>query len=183
MAGSLNDIFTVIQNGVVAVNNLAQQIAGTFNRITLQTAYGEQTAYTSGTSSMAGAADTIPQITDGTLLLQVSITPRLSTSQLLVRATITATNGTPSNMWAAIFKDNITSAIGSVGIGVANGDAMVPTSFTVQTTSGTTSPINFTLHIGLFNGGAGSWIVNGVSAARRLGGSQRTTMTIEEIKT
>ncbi len=173
-------------NGVISLGT--GLIAGSVNDIkvadgvTLQTVYAELTTYTSGTTNMAGAADTIPQNTDGTQLLTVSITPKLSTSNLIIRSTLSVSNSAAVNMFVALFQDSTAGAISAVGVGIGAVNDMVPTAFTLQITSGTTSSTTFKLRIGNFTGGVTTWAVNGTSAARRLGGSQRVAITVEEIK-
>src|SRR6266702_3084643 len=130
---SLSDVLSTVQNGVVAFNNLTIQMKGSFNNIssqfaalnvttsniTLQTVYAELTTFTSGVTNMAAGVDTIPQNTDGTQLLTVSITPKLSTSKLLIRVMMPATNSAIVNMWAGIFQDSTAAALAATAIGVA----------------------------------------------------------------
>lgn len=153
------------------------------NGVELQTVYAELTTWTTGTTSMALGLDTIPQITDGTELVTVSITPKLSTTKLLITISGNLATSAASASWAAVFQDTTANAVVAVQAGTNIGaDLTFPFNANYQMTSGTTSSTTFRLRVGLFNGGSGSWAVNGTSAGRRLGGSQRAVIKVVEVK-
>jgi len=52
--------------------------------VMLQSQYAETTAFIVATSSMAGAADTVPIKTDGTEIVTVNITPNAVSNNLLI---------------------------------------------------------------------------------------------------
>lgn len=148
----------------------------------VQTVYAELTTHTTGTTAMAGGVDTIPQNTDGTELVTVSITPKATTNKLVIRVGGVASNSGVTSNWSALFQDTTAGALAACAWAVNVADSMVPFSFAYQMTAGTTSATTFKVRIGNFNGVGSTWSVNGHSSARRLGGSQRVTITVEEIK-
>lgn len=150
--------------------------------VTLQTVYAEMATYTTGTTTMSGGSDTVPQQTDGTQLVTVPITPKLSTSKLLIEIDLQASHSAGTNLWAGIFQDATAAALAARMVGIPAADSLAPVSFRFQMTSGTTSSTTFKLRIGMLNGAAGTWSVNGNSTTRRLGGAQRVTITVREIK-
>lgn len=148
----------------------------------VQTVYAELTTYTNGTTAMSGGADTIPQNTDGTQLLTVSITPKATSNKLIIRVEGVASNSAVGSNWAALFQDSTAAALAARAWAVNVIDSMVPFSFAYQMTAGTTSSTTFKVRIGNFTGVGSTWSVNGNSSIRRLGGAQRVTITVEEIK-
>jgi len=168
--------------------NYADFPAGTV----IQTAYAESNTSSTGTTVIP-ADDTIPQITEGNLILSCSITPRFSNSKLLVIGRLNGVeNSTVSTslIICALFRNDQTNAIvaeaqqnliGNI-IGTTNIEGGT---FTLlrQIDASTTSTLTFSMRAGL--GGAGStepfrW--NGGQGLRFLGGSQYSSITIQEIK-
>jgi len=150
--------------------------------ILVQTAYAETTTWTSGSAAMAGGTDTIPQQTDGTQILTVSITPKSSTNKLIVHVSGQFALGTaPFNIWTALFQDATANAFASKGLSCPVADNMVPMDFTAQITAGTTSSTTIKLRMGNLTGNSATYAVNGYSSGRRLGGSQRVILFVEEV--
>jgi ECM component-binding autotransporter adhesin len=148
----------------------------------VQTVYAELTTHTTGTTSMAGGADTVPQNTDGTQLVTVSITPKATANKLNIFVSAPATNSGVVNMWCGVFQDSTASALFATPIGIPVAEVIVPIAFNYQMTAGTTSSTTFKVRIGNI-AGASTWAVNGLTTARRLGGSARVTITVIETKT
>jgi hypothetical protein len=154
----------------------------------LQVAYAE--LLTSGTTSSAiPADDTIPQNTEGTEILTLTMTPNFASSYLLVQVIANLSENTdvagPQGAIAAIFRDSTADAIAS---NFALGDALAGTAntfnvanfsfcFRVAATAATST--TFKLRVGGETAVAMRW--NGFGSSRRLGGSWRTSMTVTEI--
>lgn len=145
--------------------------------------YAENTTFTTGTTTMAGAATTVPQITDGTnILTSPSITPTLSTSKLLIRVNGSLTSGAAANLFVALFQGATAAAIASQLVGISGANTLTPVALTMEVATGSTSAVSFSVNIGNLNGSANTWAINGITTGARLGGSQRWTITVEEIK-
>ena len=154
----------------------------------LQVAYEE--LLTSGTTSVAiPADDTIPQNTEGTEILTLTMTPNFASSYLLVQVIANLSENTdvagPQGAIAAIFRDSTADAIAA---DFALGDAIVAAaaalnvanfSFCFRVAATAATATTFKLRVGGETAVAMRW--NGFSGGRKLGGSWRTSMTVTEI--
>lgn len=140
------------------------------------------TTFTSGTTSMAGGNDTIPQITDGTEITTLSFTPTSATNTLRVTVSGPYSASAPINQWVGLFRDSTAAAKASQGLGTPAADILSNFSFQFEELAGSTSATTYRVRIGNLNGGSATWAVNGNSSARRLGGSSGLVIKIEEIK-
>jgi hypothetical protein len=154
----------------------------------VQVAYAE--LLTSGTTSAAiPADDTIPQNTEGTEILTLTMTPNFASSYLLVQVIANLSENTdvagPQGAIAAIFRDSTADAIAA---DFALGDAIVAAaaalnvanfSFCFRVAATAATATTFKLRVGGETAVAMRW--NGFSGGRKLGGSWRTSMTVTEI--
>jgi len=124
--------------------------------------------------------DTIPQNTEGTEFMQVTITPTSSTNKLRIDVVVNlAASAAAAWVIAALFQDSVANAL------IANlafndtGTASVPISFTHYMTAGTTSATTFKVRAGMSS--AGTTTFNGGAGGRRLGGVYISSITVSEI--
>ena len=127
--------------------------------------------------------DSIPQKTEGTEFMTLSITPKSATSKLLIQVVVssTASSNNALNI-SALFKNDETNAIATTGQYQHIGTGIMTTTYSHYITAGTTSSITFRVR-----GGAstGNYTFNGYHhngiLYRNFGGSSASSMTIMEI--
>ena len=138
------------------------------------------TLTTLGSSSTAiPFDDTIPQNTEGSEVLTVSITPTSTTSKLRITATgYVAVSTGGKQVMLAMFQDSTAGALAAAAIYAATTDQPYPITFTHEMTSGTASSTTFKLRLGAHDT-TGTYI-NGVAAGRRLGGIMLTSIEVTE---
>lgn len=137
------------------------------------------------TSSVVTCSTTIPrdntipqQSTEGTLVLSLAITPKFSTSILVIEFSGEVNcNGTATSVGVALFQDSTANALSAKHIAVGASNATTA-NLLYTMTAGTTSSTTFKIHCG---GNASTIYVNADSAGTRLmGGVSSTTLTITE---
>jgi hypothetical protein len=124
--------------------------------------------------------DTIPQNTEGNEFLTRAITPTSSSNKLVIDVTF---YGAPSlqSIWmiVALFQDSTANALAASVAWIPDASAIVPVTFRHYMTAGTTSSTTFKVRAG---GSAASTVtMNGVSAARFLGGVMASSITVTEV--
>ena len=144
-------------------------------------AYTEYTANTSITAVIP-YDDTIPQNTEGTQILSVSITPKKTTSR--IRATFRAfgaSDGTTGGLvLAALFRNSTADALnGTAAACLTTTNGLVNLTITYEDSPGSTSAQTYNVRIG--PNAAGNARINGNSGARIFGGVARATLVLEEI--
>lgn len=147
----------------------------------IQTVYTQTGAVATGTTVMV-YDDTIPQNTEGDEYMTLSITPKYSTSILIIQANVNLSHSsTNTNMCAALFQDTTADALAAAWAGRA-GTASARTEVVLRHTkvSGTTSSTTFKIRAG--TNSAGTTTFNGTGGARELGGVLASGITITEIK-
>lgn len=122
---------------------------------------------------------TIPQITEGGAVISASITPKFSTSKLLIEY-LAAGNLTTANsnyFCYALFQDSTANAIAAVGVRI-----QLPNIIRYIMTSGTTSSTTFQIRSGPGQSIAGSFAYTNANTTgtRLLGGSSTTYLMITE---
>lgn len=146
-----------------------------------QIGFANQGLNSTGTTSAAiPLDDTIPQNTEGTELVTVSITPKSSTSLLEVTAHVLYSQGASvTSVQAAIFRDSTADAItaGWMQISTGAGPSGV-LRLQCVVTAASTSATTFKLRFGSA-GGTSRW--NG-SGGRYFGDIPKTGITVREIK-
>lgn len=180
-----------LPNGSVTNAKLADVASGTFKgRVASGSgpvsdlafpAYGEASYTTwSGLTATIPLDDTLPQITEGTEILSVNVTPTSATSNLVVSW---SGQHTPSTAAAtanivAVFRDAGTNAVyatyttqSTLDSSLSAGSFSLPSSATTATT--------ISLRVG--PAGAYTSYVNGNSVSRQLGGAMAWTLTVQEV--
>lgn len=144
-------------------------------RVLVQRAYAEYTQHTSITAVIP-ADDTVPQITEGTQLLQVSITPKSASNRIRIRfhAPVFLNNGAVA---AALFRNGTTNAIATGAINVFGNISSLYLEY--EDTPGSTDEQTYSIRIGP---SGGTMYVNGTSLGRFYGGTLRAMLVAEEIK-
>lgn len=127
--------------------------------------------------------DSIPQNTEGSQYLSVSITPKSATSKLIIKIEFNCTI-TDVTQFAvvALFQDSTAGALKATGAGfVSSGGAvsMEPVNLTYEMTSGTTSATTFKVRAG--TGGGTQLTMNGAGGSRLFGGSCISFISVTEI--
>jgi len=121
--------------------------------------------------------NTIPQITEGTEVMTLAITPKSVTNKLKITVVCNLSADGTSSLGVGLFQDATAGALNAAygySAGPADGS---PVTFTHYMTSGTTSATTFRVRAG---NAAGSANFNG-GAARMFGGIMYSSITIEEI--
>lgn len=143
----------------------------------LQQVSASSSAYASGTTTTP-ADDTIPQQTEGNEFLTVTITPKASTSTLLVEVNANCSSSAAGTMTSAVFRDSGANAVAAQGQYLATNEVFVSV-VRVFVAASSTSATTFKLRVGCNN--AGTVALNGVSGARLYGGAAMSTITVTEI--
>ena len=148
--------------------------------VSVQSAYSAISAVATGTTTIP-PDDTIPQITEGTEFITVSITPKSSTNILLVEALVFASNSSGAvNTVAALFQDSTANALTVSHAFHATATAPVQFALSYAGVSGTTSSTTFRVRIG--GSGASTVTVNGQAGTRQYGTSNKTWLKVTEYK-
>lgn len=141
-------------------------------------AYAEYTA-NAALSTLIPSDDTIPQVTEGTQILSVTITPKSTTNRLRIFWRGTAAASDVGNICAAAFVNGAANAVaaesntaGSIAFRyhMTLAHEYVPGVLTAQT---------ITIRVGA---ASGTVRLNGSDTARLLGGAMRSTLIVEELK-
>lgn len=155
-----------------------------------QIVYADTTAVILGAGAGTIPFDnTIPQQSEGSEFLTVTITPASASSFLLVEAVawLSESANHSNQVIGAIFRDADADAIvagwASIGFqnvsyGGANNYSNGPLVLRVRVPSGSTSPTTFKLRGGCDSGPA---VLDGLGNVAMLGGSVRTTITVTEL--
>lgn len=146
----------------------------------VQTAYGEYIA-NSNLSTALPTDDTIPQNTEGTEIINLSITPRFATSLILARFQTFGTLGAsaPGNIAAALFRDSVVNALAATGVHIESANVRRALVLEFQDSPATTSAVAYKIRVGP---DAGTARLNGNSTGRHFGGAARATLVLQEIK-
>lgn len=150
--------------------------AGASNKF-IQQVYSEYSAYASGTTVMV-FDDTIPQNTEGTEFMTVTITPTSTSNYLLIEANAFFTTAGGALLGGAIFRDSNADAL-AAGIDYAASSAFgVMMTIRYRMLAPSTSATTFKFRAGP-NGG--TIYFNGYSGARIFGAITKSTFTVTEI--
>jgi hypothetical protein len=120
--------------------------------------------------------DTIPQSSEGTQILTLSITPTSATNVL--RVFFKGQGAAPAYWSAALFLDSETSARDAAAVYCGDGARIQPVVLDYQMIAGTTSTVTFKIRVGP---NTGTMRLNGGNASRVFGGVQRCKLIIEEM--
>ena len=142
------------------------------------------TASTFAITTIIPNDDTIPQNTEGVEILTVTITPKYSTSTLLLEfnAQMTTKNAVSSTLACALFQDTTASSLGAVSNrpeASSIGDEGTPINLVYAMASGTTSSTTFKIRAG--GDSTAVVYINANSAGTRLmGGVSYATFSVTE---
>lgn len=126
--------------------------------------------------------DTIPQNTEGTQFMSLSITPTSATSKLKIDVVLHANVASQDWVIVALFQDSAANALAALPFYASangGGSSSGPVKFTHYMTAGTTSATTFKVRAG--PGLANTLTFNGVGGSRFLGGVIASSITITEI--
>lgn len=140
------------------------------------------TPYTANTNitTALSLSDTVPQITQGTQILTLTITPRFATSQIRLTFNGFGTGSLAFWLIAALFRSPVTNAIyTATSASAAAGNGQQVTIDWIDSPA-TTSATTYTIRVGPNT--AMTLRMNGSSAARFFGGSAACTLVAQEIK-
>lgn len=123
--------------------------------------------------------DTIPQNTEGTQVITVTITPTSATNRLRIEFDAGfATGSTTEYAVSALFQDSTASALAASVDGVTASVPSVALRLSYEMAAGTTSATTFKIRCGL---GSGTLYINGDNAgARRFGGVAAARLRVIE---
>jgi hypothetical protein len=175
-AGAVDELVGHVRGSVIMVESFNRQDA--MGNV-LQVQYTRLTAVATGTTTIP-ADDTIPQNTEGTEFITVTITPRSATSKLLIEFTGIAGVSADAGRVTALFQDSTANALSAVYDQFDTDAAWDLTAkLTHAMTSGTTSSTTFKIRIG---GASASTITfNGRASARLFGGVAGSILKVTEI--
>ena len=145
--------------------------------VVIDRAYAEYTANADLTTTIPWD-DTVPQNTEGTQILSVSITPKTATNRIRLRFEGEGCSGSPENIIAALFQNSIASAIDARYTTTAGGGFASAWGLCIELVPGSTSAQTFAVRVG---GGTTTIRMNGTNTARKFGAVSRATLTAEEI--
>ena len=136
-----------------------------------------QTGAFSTSSTIIPIDNTIPQITEGTQLFTLNITPTSASSKLKFDIVVNA--GINSANWVsiALFQDSTANALAAMSAYLTTSGSAIPVALNYYMTAGTTSTTTFRLRCGPLGNIMG---INGTTS-QLLGGVQISSMTITEI--
>lgn len=142
-------------------------------------AYAEYTT-NAGVTAVIPADDTIPQSSEGTQILSVSITPKTTTNRLRIRVFVAGSHTVAAGaVTAAIFSGASANALRAVIINAAaTANNLVSFGFETEYVPGSTSAATISVRIGPTGG---TFYTNGTSSGRLLGGASACTLEVEEI--
>lgn len=141
----------------------------------------EATPYTtySSVTAVIPEDNSIPQNTEGTEIITVSITPESATNRLIIGFNAGFIVGSTTNSCAyALFQDSTANAIAAGSSQSATSNAQVKASLVHEMAAGTTSSTTFKLRIGV---NSGTFYINGNSTNRIFGGVAAIRLWVEEV--
>lgn len=144
-------------------------------RVSLQTVFSYTGAVATGTNSIP-IDNTIPQNTEGTEYMTLSITPLSSSNLLKITAIFYFSAGSSSASVGALFQDSTANALASGPVLFGPVNTMRHGYFTHSMVAGTTSSTTFKIRIG----GGGTVSFNGSGGSRVFGGVSNSGMIIRE---
>lgn len=125
--------------------------------------------------------NTIPQITEGDELFNVSITPTNASSTLLIRFSGFVGSTTASEVGAGLFVDATANALNAVNARSNSAAGCVPMILEHSVSAGSTSARTYRIRLGPDVGGAANAFLNGDNTARKFGGVATASLEVQEI--
>jgi len=147
--------------------------------VSVQFASTSYSAVASGTTTIP-FDDTVPQNTEGTEFMTVSITPKSASNILVVEVLGYYANSAAVTTSQALFQDSIANALAATPVYQATANGSVNISTTYQMVAGTTSSITFKVRTG--GSGAGTVTFNGEGGSRKFGAITKSYIKVTEYK-
>ena len=122
--------------------------------------------------------DTIPQITEGNEYMTLAITPKSTTSLLLVEVVAIVSPSGADWETVALFQDATANALAATITYFAGANEAAPLDLIYSATSGSLTARTFRVRAG---GATSTTTFNGASSARRMGGVCSSSITITEV--
>lgn len=144
----------------------------------LQVVNTQAGAVATGTTTIP-TDDTIPQNTEGTEFMSLSITPKSATNKLKITVVGSFSYSVSAVGSMALFQDSTADALAVVTSSIVSSNTENMT-LVHYMTAGTTSSTTFKMRAGA--GSAGTITFNGVGGGRYFGGTMASSITIEEIQ-
>jgi hypothetical protein len=180
---SLSANHVLLGNGTSAVQLVAPGTSGnvlTSNGTTWQSspisAGGKLLQYVTTTLASASTQtatipfdDTIPQSSEGTEIMTLTIVPQSATSTIQISVYVNMYNTVGVELIAALFMDSGADAKAAAAE-FAPGGSMVTMALVFSETTGSTSSRTYKVRTGPSASGGGTLTINGVAGARRFGG-------------
>ena len=123
--------------------------------------------------------NTIPQITEGTEYMTLSITPKSTTNKLRIDVVVNGAASASNSYLVALFQDSTANALAAINHNIAANNVAEESNFTYFMTAGTTSSTTFRVRAGCAT--AGTFTFNGQAAGQLMGGVIASSITITEI--
>ncbi len=143
---------------------------------TVQIVSSTYSSYTS-TSAHIPYDNTIPQVGEGLEILSVAITPRATTSTLIIEGVVSCTTNASADVILAVFQDGVADAIVATdSFGVNGAPLSIPIRYVMA--AGTTLETVFTLRVGT---NLNTLYLNGNDTNRIFGGVSVCTLTVTEV--
>ena len=124
--------------------------------------------------------DTIPQNTEGDQYMSLAITPKSSTSRLLITAQVFGSVSSGTRWGIGLFKDSTADALSFATAFVKDATSMATCYIEHSLLSGSTSEQTFKIRAGAF--GSATFTFNGQSGSRKFGGTILSSIHITEIE-
>lgn len=121
--------------------------------------------------------DTIPQITEGTEFMTVSITPKTTTNILIVEVTAVLARSAAGNMTMALFRDAGADAVAAVPVRIESVDGAEVARISYGVVAGSVAATTFRMRAGPTSG---TLTFNGANAARLYGAIVKSSMVVTE---
>lgn len=164
-------------SGGWAVHNY-QRASTPVNGAVVDRAYAEYVANSDILSSIP-LDDTIPQVSEGSEVLSVSITPKSSTNRVRVRFQAWGSSSAgAANIIAALFVNGAANAVRASWITTPLAGSPGAISLEYEHVPGSTSSQTYSIRVG---GNGAAIRLNGTGSARRFGGTAAATVVVEEI--
>ena len=161
--------------------------AGTLKRIDASLVVGNtkqivttQTGAVATGTTLFPEDDTIPQNTEGDQYMSLAITPKLSTSRLLITAQVFGSVSSGTRWGIGLFKDSTADALSFATAFVKDATSMATCYIEHSLISGSTSEQTFKIRAGAF--GSATFTFNGQSGSRKFGGTILSSIHITEIE-
>lgn len=134
-------------------------------------------------STTIPADDTIPQNTEGTEFMSVTIKPTKSTNKLIIEGVVFCNTQSTTNAIIALFQDSTANALGAWEKYNTAATAILVIPFSLSITANTTSSTTFKIRGGAASGNFGfNGINTGGSGTRRFGAITKSYIRVTEVE-